>query len=178
MSENYSRRQFIETSFALCAGLTAGGASFVGSVRNASAQTAQTKTQVDRGPRLNLELVQEFVIAGHRDLEKVKSLLAAEPKLINAAWDWGRGDWETALGGAAHVGKREIALLLLEKGARIDVFAAAMLGQLEIVKAAVKAFPETQNILGPHGIPLVAHAKAGGAEAAKVLKYLESLKKT
>ena len=142
------------------------------------AQSAQPKAPVDRGPRLNLEMVQEFVVAGHRDLEKVKSLLAQEPKLINAAWDWGRGDWETALGGAAHVGKREIALFLLEKGARIDIFTAAMLGQLEIVKAAIKAFPETQNILGPHGIPLMAHAKAGGREAAKVLKYLESLKKT
>jgi len=178
MSKNYSRRQFIEKGSALCATLTVGGAALIGDATVVAAQSAQAKPALDRGPRLNLELVQEFVIAGHRDLEKVKSLLAQEPKLINAAWDWGRGDWETALGGAAHVGKREIALFLLEKGARIDVFAAAMLGELEIVKSAVRAFPETQNILGPHGIPLLAHAKAGGKEAAKVLKYLESLKKT
>ncbi len=123
-------------------------------------------------------MVQEFVIAGHGNMEKVKSLLAQEPKLINAAWDWGRGDWETALGGAAHIGKKEIALFLLENGARLDVFAAAMLGQLKIVKSAIRAFPQTQNILGPHGIPLLAHAKAGGDEAANVMKFLESLKKT
>jgi len=178
MSKNYSRRQFIETGSALCAALTVGGASLIGNPPEVGAQSAQTKVVIDRGSRLNLEMVQEFVIAGHGNIEKVKSLLAQEPKLINAAWDWGRGDWETALGGAAHVGKKEIALFLLEKGARIDVFAAAMLGQLEVVKSAINAFPETQNILGPHGIPLLAHAKAGGEEAAKVLKYLESLKKT
>ena len=32
-----------------------------------------------------------------------------------------------------------------------------------------------KNALGPHGIPLLAHAQAGGAEAAEVVKYLESI---
>ncbi len=30
--------------------------------------------------------------------------VAAQPALLNAAWDWGGGDFETALAGAAHRG--------------------------------------------------------------------------
>ena len=59
----------------------------------------------------------------------------ADATLANAAWDWGGGDWETGLGAAAHMGRRDIAELLLAHGARIDVFAAAMLDQVEIVRA-------------------------------------------
>jgi len=53
---------------------------------------------------------------------------------------------------------------------------AAMMGQLEIVKAALSAYPEARNIPGPHGIPLIAHAEAGGEEAKAVLEFLTSLK--
>jgi hypothetical protein len=51
-----------------------------------------------------------------------------------------------------------------------------MLGELEIVKAALAAFPDAINTPGPHGIPLIAHAKAGGEEAKAVLEFLESVK--
>jgi hypothetical protein len=93
--------------------------------------------------------------------------------LANAGWDWGFGDWETPLGAASHVGNREIAALLLDAGARPTIFSAAMLGQLEVVKAFVTATPGIQRVRGPHGIPLLAHAKAGGAAA--VVTYLESV---
>lgn len=124
---------------------------------------------------LNPELVNEFVGVAHGNLERVKTLLAQEPVLLNACWDWGGGDFETALGAAGHMGRRDIALFLLEKGARLDMFAAAMLGELEIVQSMLKAFPNLSASPGPHGIPLIAHAKAGGKEAEKVVQYLESL---
>jgi hypothetical protein len=54
-------------------------------------------------PRLDPELVREFVGKAHGDLGRVRELLQAQPRLVNAAWDWGGGDWETALGAAAHV---------------------------------------------------------------------------
>lgn len=126
-------------------------------------------------PALEANLVQDFVGNAHGDLDRVKELLAQEPGLINACWDWGGGDFESGLGAAAHMGRRDIAEYLLEHGARLDLFAAAMLGKLEIVKAALTAFPEAINILGPHGIPLIAHAKAGGEEAKEVLEFLEAL---
>lgn len=121
------------------------------------------------------ELVQEFVGKAHGDLEAVKKLLTQEPGLLNAAWDWGGGDWETALGAAAHIGRKDIANYLLEHGSRMDLFAAAMLGKLQIVKAMINDTPSLKNALGPHTIPLMQHAKAGGDEAKCVVEYIESL---
>lgn len=120
------------------------------------------------------ELVNQFVYSAHGDFEKVKELLEQEPGLANAAWDWGNGDWETALGAAAHMGRRDIALYLLEHGARIDLFAAAMLGKLEIVQAILRDNPQALHAPGPHTIPLLMHAKAGGEQAAEVVAFLES----
>ena len=130
---------------------------------------------MDKRAALELTLVHEFVGKSHADLEAVKQLLSQEPALINSAWDWGGGDWETGLGAAAHMGRRDIALYLLENGARLDLFAAAMLGNLEIVKTTLEAYPEAVNIPGPHGIPLLAHAQAGGNNAVQVYEYLSSL---
>jgi hypothetical protein len=118
------------------------------------------------------ELVQEFVGCAHGDMARVRELLDKEPQLINAAWDWGGGDWETALGAAGHMGRADIASYLLGRGARLDVFVAAMLGKLDIVAAILQAFPETQDFSGPHGIPLIAHAIAGGESAAAVAEFL------
>src|SRR6266496_4799327 len=129
---------------------------------------------MEKKPSLEAALIKDFVGKSHADLEGIQELLAQEPTLINSAWDWGGGDWETGLGAAAHMGRSDIANYLLENGARLDLFAAAMLGKLEIVKAALSAYPDAINTAGPHGIPLIAHAKAGGAEAQAVVEFLES----
>ena len=97
---------------------------------------------------IDSELVAEFVLMAHGDLGVVKQLLEREPAIVNAAWDWGGGDWETALGAAAHVGRRDIAEHLLEHGARMDVFAAAMLGETAIVRAMLDAQPDLRNARG------------------------------
>jgi len=119
--------------------------------------------------------VKRFVIAGHGNLAAVKAMLAEEPNLINGAIDWGKGDFETALGGASHMGRRDIAEFLLEHNARMDIFAATMLGKLDIVKAAVSAFPKIVYVPGPHGIPLIVHAEKGGPAAKDVLEFLRPL---
>ncbi|SED82734.1 hypothetical protein SAMN05519104_4478 [Rhizobiales bacterium GAS188] len=125
--------------------------------------------------RLDPDLVRDFVGKAHSDLGYVRDLLRQRPALANAAWDWGGGDWETGLGAAAHVGRRDIALYLLDNGARLDIFAAAMLGHLEIVRAMLDAFPEARKWRGPHGIPLLKHAEAGGEGAAPVADFLRGL---
>ncbi|MBP6178650.1 MAG: hypothetical protein KA473_15475 [Anaerolineales bacterium] len=130
---------------------------------------------MEKRSALELSLVEEFVGNAHGNFERVKELLAQEPALVNATWDWGGGDFETALGAAGHMGRKDIANYLLAHGARIDIFVAAMLGKLEIVQAALKAFPEAKDIPGPHGIPLIVHAQAGGEDAKEVLEYLSSL---
>ena len=121
------------------------------------------------------ELVREIVTVAHFDLKRVQELVDARPSLARAAWDWGFGDWETALGAASHMGNRPIAEYLLLKGARPSLFSAAMLGQLEVVKAFVAAQPGVQRIRGPHSISLLAHAKAGGETARPLLEFLQAL---
>jgi hypothetical protein len=130
----------------------------------------------ERPAALDSALVHEVVAVAHSDLARVEYLLEREPRLVNAAWDWGAGDWETPLGAAAHMGRRDIAEYLLAHEARLDLFASAMLGHIEVVRASLAAFPSALNVAGPHGIPLLTHAKAGGPAAAAVVAYLEGLK--
>ena len=104
------------------------------------------------------------VLTAHGYAEAIRTALDQDPTLANATVDWGGGDWESALGAASHVGNREIAELLLDHGARLDVFAAAMLEMVDVVRAALEARPDLRDALGPHGIPLRAHAQGAVAE--------------
>jgi hypothetical protein len=126
-------------------------------------------------PAQDPALVREIVGVSHRDLARVTELVTAHPELAKAAYDWGFGDWESALGAAAHTGRREIAEVLLAHGAQPTLFSAAMLGQLGIVRAFVEGSPGIQGCAGPHGISLLDHALAGGERAAEVVAYLESV---
>ena len=81
-----------------------------------------------KNKQINRTMAQDFVIYAHSDLAMVEKLLKREPGLINAAIDWGNGDYETALGGASHMGRKDIVKVLLSSGARIDIFCAAMMG--------------------------------------------------
>lgn len=127
----------------------------------------------DSWPTQAPELAREMVGASHGRVERVRELLALHPSLARASWDWGFGDWETALGAASHVGNREIAELLLAHGAHPTLFSAAMLGQLATVRAFLEASPGVQKTPGPHGLSLLHHARAGGETARPVLEYLD-----
>jgi hypothetical protein len=122
---------------------------------------------------LNSDLVRDFVANAHGDLEAVSNALDSEPALANASWDWGGGDWKPG-SEPAHMGRRDIPELLLANGARHDVFAAAMVGEVEVVRAILATKPAVRNSLGPHGIPLCAHAETGGEQARPVLELLDS----
>ena len=127
-------------------------------------------------PQVNRVLVQDFVIYAHSELGMTKKLLDREPALLNAAMDWGAGDWETALGGASHMGRRDIVELLLGRGARIDIFCAAMMGRLDAVRSFLTLEPKLIDAKGPHGFSLHFHAQVGGKESEGVLEYLQSVK--
>lgn len=128
----------------------------------------------EKAPQLDPALVNEFVSKAHGDLGEVKRLLAQEPALVKAAWDWGGGDFETGLGAAAHMGEREIALVLLERGAALDLFAAAMLGYADVVRSMLAEQPGLRDARGAHGIPLLVHAQQGGEHARAVVELLEA----
>ena len=127
---------------------------------------------MDNKPALDSALVEEFVSSAHKSIDRVIELLIKEPALVNAAWDWGGGDFETALGAASHMGRKDIAFYLLDHGARLDIFAAAMLGEIDIIKASLHAYPNIKTIEGPHGISLIDHARAGGEDAQAVVSLL------
>ena len=132
--------------------------------------------QLDQQPvptAIPTELVRQFVASAHHDLATVQSMLSVEPGLLHASMNWGNGDWETALGAAAHVGRQNIARYLLEQGAHLDLFAAAMLGYVDVVKSIVLANPQAKYAKGPHGISLLRHAYMGGEAARDVVAYLE-----
>lgn len=128
-------------------------------------------------PQLNRLLVQDFVIFAHMDLDMTKKLIEKEPALVLASINWGTYDWESGLNAAAHMGRRDLVELLLEHGARIDIFCAAMMGMLDVVQAFIKLQPKLIDAKGPHGFTLHFHAQVGGKESEKVLDYLQSVKK-
>ncbi len=118
------------------------------------------------------EQVNTFVRVAHSNLDETRSMLDKEPRLIKATWDWGGGDFESALGAAGHMGRHDIAEFLLERGAPLELCAAAMLGQLPIIRAALELQPSLLHVPGPHGITLTAHAQKGGSRATETLAFL------
>jgi hypothetical protein len=126
-------------------------------------------------PAQSPEAVRETVVAAHGNVSRLKALVGRQQTLAKATYDWGFGDWESALGGASHVGHREIAEYLIANGAQPTIFSAAMLGQLEVVKAFLAASPGIHLVRGPHSIPLLRHAISGGPPAKPVVDYLTTL---
>lgn len=129
----------------------------------------------DAFPAQDPGLVKEIVGASHGNFARVREAVEKQPALARASVDWGFGDWETCIDAASHVGNKPIAEFLLNHGARPTIFSAAMMGQLDVVKAFIAARPGIQKTYGPHGITLMSHARAGGADAAPVVEYLKSV---
>ena len=172
----YSRPSLTRRGFLQNAVVTASGIVLVGTAPYSAAIAQQQDKPTKARPEvIKPEIVKEFVGAGHGKFDRTKEMLAEMPSLLNATWDWGGGDFEMAIGGAGHMGNREIAEFLISKGARMDIFVAAMLGKLEIVRAMIAAYPDLKAARGPHGISLLTHAQKGRAESLAVVDYLQSL---
>jgi len=112
--------------------------------------------------QLSPEIIREFVIAAHFNLEKVRTLFAERPALLTVQHQWGENDFEDGLGAASHVGNRPIAEFFLEQGVPMSIFAAAMLGRTADVEAFLQADPTQINALGAHKIPILFHAALSG----------------
>jgi hypothetical protein len=136
---------------------------------------AQDPIKPAKPAQLPPELVKEFVRVGHNNLPEVQRMLKEEPGLLNASWDVGGGDFETALEGAGHVGNREIAEYLIGQGARANIFVLTMLGQTAMVKGLLSLYPELLRSKGPHGLTLLHHATRGGEPAKELLEHIQGL---
>ena len=166
MTESVSRRRFL---------IATPGVAWLGADVLAARAGGDDPVVSETFPHQDPQAVQEVVTVAHFNLERVRELVTPRPALAKASWDWGFGDWETALGAASHTGNREIAELLLEHGARATIFSAAMLGQVDVVTAFIDSSPGVQATPGPHDITLLAHARSGGEMAEPVVEYLESV---
>lgn len=104
-------------------------------------------------------LLHEFVANAHGNLVRVRELLDAHPELLDARFlDWD----ETAIEAAAHTGSRDIAELLLARGARPTHGTLAMLGRAEELRNLLAAQQDLVDTPGAHGISLLFHAALSG----------------
>jgi len=155
-----NRKRFILQS------ATASAAIFINPLRSLA------KVQDDPEP-YKTDVVKEFVIAGHGKLDRVKEMLEEYPNLLFCRYDWGNGDFEEAIEGAGHVGNKEIANYLIEKGARPNLFVLTMLGETVIVKSVIEKYPSLLTAKGPHGLSLLHHATKGGEASKELLDYFK-----
>lgn len=137
-------------------------------------------------PHIEPEVAESVVGAAHGNFEKLKELVDPRPELARANWEWQFGDWESAIGAASHMGRRDIAFYLMDKGARPTLFTFAMLGAYEVVKSMIDYYPGIQTTAGAHGISLLRHARTGSRmedqmntvekdNLKRLIDYLEAL---
>jgi len=184
MDNSNQRRRFIKSAAFGLIGITAfGNSSAQDTVEIEKAENADSLFY--RYPGISDSVASGIVGASHGNFDKVKELVGARPELAGASWDWGFGDWETALGAASHVGRRDIAEFLMSHGARPDIFTYTMMGMIKSVQEIIETVPGIQSHNGPHGITLLQHAKnrlenkeiaaSDAANVKKVISYLETL---
>ena len=144
MSQRWSRRSFVSL---ITSGLSAPSASRRSreGVGAGAAAPPPRSRRPSCFPQQDPSLVKEAVGASHGNVKRIRELVEKQPALARASIDWGFGDWETCIDAAAHVGNKPIADFLLTNGARPTIFSAAMMGQLDVVKAFVAARPGMQK---------------------------------
>lgn len=170
-----TRRNFLELTSSYLV-VAAGATSLPAQVSSQSDEVRRKELKIAPGfPAYPSDLIQEIVTFAHFDLDRLKSLVQPRPQLVKAAWDWGFGDWETPLGAACHMGRRDIAQYLLDQGATPSIFSSVLFGDLGLLKLLVEQNAGIQRVAGPHSISLLAHARMAGKPSASIANYLASI---
>lgn len=111
-------------------------------------------------------LIDELVGNSHGNFSRVKEILAEHPDLLDESAVWG----ERPIEAASHTAQVEIAEFLLTAGAPMDIFTAAMLGNVARVTQLLAQEPELCRANGVHNIPLLFFPVIGGhTELAEML---------
>lgn len=174
----FSRRALVKSSLLGLVTLPINNILYAKSAITLNEENSGMVSEPKRYPAIPEEIANEVVAISHFNLDRLKILVNKRPELARATWDWGFGDWETAIGAASHVGREDIVAFLISKGARPDIFTYAMLGAYETVKGMIELMPGLQRISGPHGISLLTHAMQGDTKSQnsiKLIDYLTSL---
>ncbi len=110
---------------------------------------------MSEGPQ---SLIDDCVGSAHGNFARVKEIIDGRPELVDAPATWG----ETALQAASQMGDKQMVEYLLEKGARLDFFAACMLGRFEEVVGFLATDPGLARLAGIHDLPSLYFAAVGG----------------
>jgi hypothetical protein len=182
INKTFGRRSLVKASFLGFVGGLIPQPNFADSQLKMFGDISGQPLPHDLYPAIKLSVASEIVSVAHFDLKRLKELVDPRPELAKAKWDWGFGDWESALDAASHVGRKDIIEYLVAKGAMPTIFTFAILGQNQIVESMIASYPGIQRNLGPHGISLLQHAKTSlqvdgvnKANSDKLVKFLESL---
>lgn len=103
-------------------------------------------------------LIDECVSSAHGNFQRVREIIDAHAELVDKPAQWG----ETPLQAASQMGRRDMAEYLLAKGAKLDFFAACMLGRFDDVVGFLEADPGLALGSGVHGLPSLYFAAVGG----------------
>ncbi len=144
----------------------------IGGVLTLGPSAALATSIQDKKDLFKEELITEFVFAAHRSLEETQKILDKHPLILNCANQFIKGDFETAVGGASHMGRRDIVDFLISRGARLDIFNYAFIGYDDFVMKMVTDYPNLLNSSGPHGFNLLHHALVG--ERTELAEWLQS----
>ena len=111
-------------------------------------------------------IVDQLVGNSHGAFDVVRALLEEHPDLVERRSAWG----ESPLEAATQMGRKDIAALLMDKGAQPDFFAYCMLGDLERAGAELDAHPELATARGVHELaPLYFAAMGDNPEMVDLL---------
>jgi uncharacterized protein len=114
---------------------------------------------------IDAETIKAFVIAGHGNFEKVKTMLEANQDLLEVKHPWSETDHESALQAASHVGNAAIVTHLLSQGAKPEITTSAVLGDLPAIKTFLASDSSLIGATGGHGISLLTHGVISGDPA-------------
>jgi hypothetical protein len=100
--------------------------------------------------------------ASRGNLARVRELVQQHRRWLKASFDWGYGDLgNRARRGGAHRTPRDRGTAPRQRRAG-DAVSAAMLGQLDLVKAFIAATARRAADAGLHSISLLVHASSAG----------------
>lgn len=104
------------------------------------------------------ETIRDVVLNSHGNFDRVRELIEADPSLVNVNAPWE----ETPVQAATHMGNARITEWLIDRGAPVDIFTAAMLGRTDDVARMLDENPALVDTPGVHGMPIMYFPAASG----------------